>query len=346
MSKVGGGDLNIPDDLDGEGFSIFCSACKEQYTTIIFDASTDDSTYSHENPNHEAPITYTIGIRSATSFKDLERALFEGIKNAPGKPTNASSWQGNPAWGNNCQPDTDSSVIVDIQHNLRIAKNPRGEGYVFLKGSAAFPPDMGFYDLGKVVNVVGVETDDVYGLVDVTEDVLVYPLVRDEGWIMDPGNPLVIHHGPKANQSLHCFINDMHCDSLRSEIPNEADIQDMKKNPSLKEIIGEASSISLSEAKVTTRHNASVAIRVVDGAIDYALNEATYVGAYISRLDFTEANIVAAGENTTAAESVIRDADMALEAMNYVKNNILMHSSQSMLAQANQSASSVLSLLQ
>ncbi|MBQ7165081.1 MAG: flagellin, partial [Clostridia bacterium] len=51
-------------------------------------------------------------------------------------------------------------------------------------------------------------------------------------------------------------------------------------------------------------------------------------------------------DNVTNAESTIRDADMAKEMMNYTRNNILLQTSQSMLAQANQNSSAVLSLLQ
>jgi len=73
---------------------------------------------------------------------------------------------------------------------------------------------------------------------------------------------------------------------------------------------------------------------VVDGALDYALGEATTVGAYISRLRTTDANIVTMNETTTSSESTIRDADMAKEMTSYMKNNVLLQASQSMLAQA------------
>ena len=63
-------------------------------------------------------------------------------------------------------------------------------------------------------------------------------------------------------------------------------------------------------------------------------------------VSFTAANLTTASENTQASESVIRDADMAKEMTNYTKNNVLMQSAQSMLAQANQNSSMVLSLLQ
>lgn len=104
--------------------------------------------------------------------------------------------------------------------------------------------------------------------------------------------------------------------------------------------------MTLDKADVTTQRNANVTIRVVDGALEYALNEATHMGAYIQRLEFTEANITLSNENTQASESTIRDADMAREMLEYTKNNVLSQASQSMLAQANQNLSSVLSLLQ
>ncbi len=131
------------------------------------------------------------------------------------------------------------------------------------------------------------------------------------------GGPLVIHHGPKSNQALNVYINDMRTDAM-----------------------------GLTGTAVTTRDKATKAIETIDLAVDYALDEATNVGAYISRLEYTEENIVTANENTQASESTIRDADMAKEMMSYTKNNVLAQASQSMLAQANQNASSVLSLLQ
>ncbi len=87
-------------------------------------------------------------------------------------------------------------------------------------------------------------------------------------------------------------------------------------------------------------------VGAIDAAIEYALGEATTVGAYISRLEHTEENLVTANENTQASESTIRDADMVKEMMEYTKYNLLTQSSQAMLAQANQNGSQVLSLLQ
>ncbi len=121
---------------------------------------------------------------------------------------------------------------------------------------------------------------------------------------------------------------------------------DTKKAAEYRAVLNEAANMTLDDAKVVTQHDANVALRVIDGALDYALNEVTYVGAYISRLGFTESNLVTANENTVSSESTLRDADMAKEMMEYTKANVLAQASQSMLAQANQNSSQVLSLLQ
>ncbi len=85
---------------------------------------------------------------------------------------------------------------------------------------------------------------------------------------------------------------------------------------------------------------------ILDRGITYLLDAVTLVGAQTQRLENSNQNIVTNRENTQAAESVIRDADMAKEMMGYAKYNILTQSAQAMLAQANQSGSQVLSLLQ
>ena len=63
-------------------------------------------------------------------------------------------------------------------------------------------------------------------------------------------------------------------------------------------------------------------------------------------MEYTSRNLTTASENVQGAESTIRDADMAKEMTEYTKNNVLQQAAQSMLAQANQTSSGVLSLLQ
>ena len=70
------------------------------------------------------------------------------------------------------------------------------------------------------------------------------------------------------------------------------------------------------------------------------------IGAVQTRLGYTGKNLTIASENVQASESTIRDADMAKEMTSYTKHNVLTQAAQSMLAQANQNSSMVLSLLQ
>ena len=97
---------------------------------------------------------------------------------------------------------------------------------------------------------------------------------------------------------------------------------------------------------ISTRDKANAAINVLDNAISKALDQQTTIGAVQSRLNYTSQNLTTASENVQASESTIRDADMAKAMTNYTKNNVLMQAAQAMLAQANQSSSGVLSLLQ
>ncbi len=91
---------------------------------------------------------------------------------------------------------------------------------------------------------------------------------------------------------------------------------------------------------------ATYAIDRIAEAIAKVSEQRSALGAVQNRLEHTIANLDNVAENTTAAESRIRDTDMAEEMVEYSKNNILAQAGQSMLAQANQSTQGVLSLLQ
>ena len=91
---------------------------------------------------------------------------------------------------------------------------------------------------------------------------------------------------------------------------------------------------------------ATYAVDAISDAISKVSSQRSSLGAVQNRLEHTINNLDNVVENTTTAESRIRDTDMASEMVNYSKNNILAQAGQSMLAQANQSTQGVLSLLQ
>ena len=97
--------------------------------------------------------------------------------------------------------------------------------------------------------------------------------------------------------------------------------------------------------KDSTGASATYAIDSIAGAVAKVSAQRSALGAVQNRLEHTINNLDNVVENTTSAESQIRDTDMAEEMVKYSKNNILQQAGQSMLAQANQSNQGVLSLL-
>lgn len=137
-----------------------------------------------------------------------------------------------------------------------------------------------------------------------------------------PDNSMTFQVGTRANQSVKIGLTDMRATALGLRSKDGKTLQ------------------------IGTQESARAAINVLDNALQKALDEQTKIGSVTSRLGYTSSNIIISSENTQASMSVIRDADMAAEMTAYTKDNVLQQAAQSMLAQANQSGSSVLSLLQ
>ena len=135
-------------------------------------------------------------------------------------------------------------------------------------------------------------------------------------------NSMNFQIGTRANQAIRVGMTDMRAQALGLQGSDGATLN------------------------IGTRDKANAAINVLDNAISKALDQQTTIGAVQSRLNYTSQNLTTASENVQASESTIRDADMAKAMTNYTKNNVLMQAAQAMLAQANQSSSGVLSLLQ
>lgn len=135
-------------------------------------------------------------------------------------------------------------------------------------------------------------------------------------------NAINLQVGTKANQSIRVGLTDMRAEALGLQSSNGTTLN------------------------IGTQQYANAAINVLDNAVQKALDQQTTIGSVQSRLSYTASNLTTASENVQASESTIRDADMAKEMTEYTKNNVLLQAAQSMLAQANQSSSSVLSLLQ
>jgi len=96
---------------------------------------------------------------------------------------------------------------------------------------------------------------------------------------------------------------------------------------------------------VSNHESAAAAVTVINNAIERVSAQRSQLGAYQNRLEHTINNLGTSSENLTAAESRIRDVDMAKEMMEFTKMNILSQAAQAMLAQANQMPQNVLQLL-
>jgi flagellin len=127
---------------------------------------------------------------------------------------------------------------------------------------------------------------------------------------------LSFHIGSNKNQTMNATINAM-----------------------------DSSSLGISNLDVTTTTGAEGAITDINDAIETVSAERSKLGAYQNRLEHTVNNLGTSSENLSAAESRIRDVDMAKEMMEFTKTNILSQAAQAMLAQANQMPQGVLQLL-
>lgn len=96
---------------------------------------------------------------------------------------------------------------------------------------------------------------------------------------------------------------------------------------------------------ISTADKANMTIGIVDNALKFINKQRADLGAYQNRLEHTSRGILIGAENMQAAESVVRDADMATEMVEFSKNAVLVQSATAMLAQANTKTQTVLQLL-
>ena len=106
-----------------------------------------------------------------------------------------------------------------------------------------------------------------------------------------------------------------------------------------------AAALGIANVNVSDRDSANEAIEIVDKAVSKVSFQRAALGALQNRLEHTVNNLTVTQENLTAAESQIRDTDMAKEMIEYTKFSILQQAAQAMLAQANQAPQAILQLL-
>ncbi|MDI3517666.1 MAG: flagellin, partial [Thermotogota bacterium] len=147
---------------------------------------------------------------------------------------------------------------------------------------------------------------------------------------------LKLHIGSNEFQTMDISIADMQTTALgRNAVGDDPD-----GNTRVSQFTAGVTAID-----VTTQRKAEDSIITLDKAIQEVSTERARLGAFQNRLEHTIANLGVAAENLTAAESRIRDADMAAEIMQFTKQQILLQSANAMLAQANALPQNVLQLL-
>lgn len=144
---------------------------------------------------------------------------------------------------------------------------------------------------------------------------------------------LSFHIGANASQSISLTIAAMDAHSLGVAGTGGASAT------------GGTAAVATSGISISSQASANAAITTINTAITTVSTERAKLGAYQNRLEHTINNLNTSSENLTAAESRIRDVDMAKEMMAQTKNNILAQAAQAMLAQANQQPQGVLQLL-
>lgn len=329
LSALPGSIAKVPNDLDGLGFSFDCGLC-DQFVTVMFDANASDTKRYEGVTGNPAPLCYVVGVSNVTTTPSLEASLGEAIFNGISSVTTYN--------GGATLPSTaDATVGIADRHDIELNYYAATGKLSITKSGPAIVLMNGL--MGEMK-----ETDSY------KPEQSLYLQTADKGSqntkITLPNTTLSMLF-PDNNKNWDIFPND---DYYPKQWPKGYDVlSDAQKREKWKDEVWQYPKNTVildTRSCVSSREKANVFLDNVDQAIKYLLNANTTLGAQSNRLDYTQDNIVTMHENTTSAESVIRDADMAKTMMEYAKSNLLSQGSQSMLAQANQTPQAVLSLLQ
>ena len=177
---------------------------------------------------------------------------------------------------------------------------------------------------------------------------------KAEQYAMQLGNDGSVYYIDKNNVAYNTADSAMAVDIASAQGLLSDNIKNNFKDYLVKEdisakgptVAASGTTTKLDGPDVSSYKAANATLTAVQEAINKVSSQRSALGALQNRLEHTIANLDNVAENTQAAESRIRDTDMADEMVEYSKNNILAQAGQSMLAQANQSTQGVLSLLQ
>lgn len=334
VTGAGGAALNVPADLNDQGFSIMCDGCG-QFVSIKFDTNIPVGSGTYASAPAGGSEAYVVGIGGLTNINDLPAAIYDGISAA--------------------NKSTSNPVVVTSYHDVQIDKvtDPVTgvDKYYLTKDGPRFVLYNGFKGELKTVGGMLPQQDVVIQGDTVSSQftrlhlpnttlAALFP-TDDSTWDIEPTKEDYPNPWPNGYDEDRTWPAAWGEDYLKS-----ASLEDKRKRLWREETWPYPVKGAISTATcVSTREKAVKFISSLDQALKYLTNAATTLGVQEVRLNYMNDNIVTSHENTTAAESVIRDADMASEMTNYTKYNVLMQSAQSMLSQSNQNLGSSLDLL-
>lgn len=167
------------------------------------------------------------------------------------------------------------------------------------------------------------------------------------------GINLQIGESSTAADKLEVTINSFHTDALFGDLAGKKNMENNDTNTDATATVKTKTSANTYSTydnnitiDITDQNSASAAADTIRQISNYVSDERGKLGAQQNRLEHTVNNLTTASENTTAANSRIRDTNMAEEMMNYTSKNVVAQAAQAMLAQANSQPQNVLSLLQ
>ena len=305
--------VSIPDFLNDKGFRVYCATCANQWFNFHFvTEELPEGRPLNADPESEDIKDIYINVAGVTDAESLVQVIYDqAMPSLTGESTDHNHFMRLIA-------DGDKLIVYDERRNTDS----------YLKNVPSSDYD---YQWDDTYGVGGAKiADGVWDNVEIGE---LDRYVKE----------LVIHHTDHASQNIHLKIPQTTMDHLFGYQAGTREWSEFNvmTATSREELLGNKAGVTRSGGYAAEDEKG-----LLDMALDYLTGANTLVGAQIMRLEMTEANIVTARESTTASESAVRDADMAKEMTEYTKANVLLQAAQSMLAQANQSSSGVLSLLQ
>ncbi len=264
--------------------------------------------------NTDGKLSFTSKATGANGSKVL--AAEASMKGAAAAPLNIAKQTA----GENAKVMYDFSKIKQDQ-----IFTVNGEKFVFAKDGTKFDTDVNVLEI-KGANP---DKDEVGQMVGMIQNRLG---LSDEMIAQDKATDTAIVFGASSgNGGLTLQIGDTSASFNQMTVS----VDDMH-----------TAALGIKDIDISTQVGAKAAVDKIKSAINSVSSTRGDLGAIQNRLEHTINNLSVTAENMTAAESRIRDVDMANEMMAYTKNNILVQSSQAMLAQANQLPQGVLQLLQ